>query len=274
MPFLIVQNWEKLNREVWSYLENLVSTPEDIYVELLRYRLLQISREEIEKPENVVALNDPARAKDSFRNLPIPSNETGCIGALREYYRILGQQFGARIAEKYREKLEGWITEHNLRYRVSNDCNLELTIQGSLATQFEFLKKSLENNVHRTEALHDLENNLRKLGDVDEVRNCIRTASNLLEGIIIDKSTIRADTLTRALPGCATAFPHASLIRCVENVYKFCSDYPNIRHPGQPSNSLRNLKKDDALLMLAITIGFGTFILDNNASGKILSGDI
>ncbi len=273
MPFLIMQNWEKMNRDIWNSLEKLASAPPDVYVELLRSHLLHIGREEIEKPENVEVLNDSAKSREAFRSLPSPANEARCVSTLGEYYRIL-RQFGTEIAEKYREKLIDWIAEHNLRYVVTGDCELKLSIPGSLVSQFEFLKNSLATNPHRTDSIHDIEKTLSKLDDPSEVRNFIRSTSNLLEGIVIDSSSGHGNTLTRALPGCRSKFPHQYLIDCVQSVYDFCSDYTNLRHSGNPASSIRNLKKDDALLMLAITIGFGTFIVDNDASDKILSGDL
>jgi hypothetical protein len=60
---------------------------------------------------------------------------------------------------------------------------------------------------------------------------------------------------------------------CVKKVYKFSCDYPNIRHPGNPSSRIRPLKKDDALLIIALTLGLGSFISNENSSEAILSGN-
>lgn len=273
MSFLLNPNWERLHRDVWNSVEKSVSAPADMYVELLRVRLLKLGRDELDKPENFEALNNPEIAKERFKNLSPPASEKECVSTLESYFDVL-QQFGTQVAAKYKEKLMQWVLEHNLRYRVTPDCKMQLTIQGLLVAQYEFLMKSFAGNTHREDAIRDLENSLSKLSDLDEVRNCIRNASNLLEGIVIDKSSIPANSLTSALPGCRGVFPHNSLKQCLENIYKFCSDYPNLRHSGNPASSLRNLKKDDALLMLALTIGFGTFVHNNDASEKILEGSI
>lgn len=272
MSVLLKPNWEKINSIIWNSDEILESAPPDMYIELLRYRLLGAGRAELDKPENIETLNDAEKAKERFGILPAPQNERECAAVLREYFKIL-RQFNGQTSKKYREKLEQWITDHNLRYKVDDNCEIRLTIQGSMVTQFEFLRNSLATSAHRADAINDIEKSLSNLDDTNEVRNCIRNASNLLEGIVIDKSSVHSNTLTGALPGCRGFFPHASLMECVEKIYKFCSDYPNIRHSGTASSSLRSLKKDDALLMVAVTIGFGTFVLDNDAGDKILSGD-
>jgi hypothetical protein len=273
MSFLLLPNWQKLNADLWSSLEERFEVPEDMYIELLRFRLLLIGREELDKSENAEALNDSTKAGDKFMALPLPSGENNCVSILGEYYTIL-RQFGRELAEEYRRLLQDWITAHNLRYKVTEHCRLELSVEGTLLTEYEFLKKSLSANRHRSEAIVDVEKCLAKLGDVNEARNCIRAASNVLEGIVVDRSTLHEDTLGKALPGCQGVFPHESIQQCVERLWKFCNDYPNLRHPGTPTSSLRNLKKDDALLMLALTVAFGTYIMDNDASDKILSGNI
>lgn len=273
MHFLIKENWRRLNNDIWQAIRKLTSAPADMYIELLRFRLLAIGKKALDDPENVEALNNPEKARERFNKLPVPETEDECLSFLAEYYRIL-RQFETQIAEEYRKRLSEWIIDHNLRYRTTDECELELTISGFLVTEYEFLKKALTGNNERIEALNDLEQVLPKLEKRHELRNCIQTASNLLEGIIIDRSTISANTLTRALPGCKQFFPHQSLMDCVENIYKFLSDYPNVRHAGDPAHQIRGLKKDDALLILALTVGFGTFIFDNDASGKILKGDI
>src|SRR2546430_13562949 len=170
MSFLVRQNWEKLNRDVWSSLERLSSFPEDLYVELLRFHLLRIGSDEVAKSENIEVLNDAAKSREKFRLLQAPDNEAKCVSTLREYFRIL-TQFGTLIAQKYREKLTDWIVEHNLRYTVMDDCELRLSIAGSLVSQFEFLKRSLATNAHRSDSVHDIEEGLSNLSDPTQVRN-------------------------------------------------------------------------------------------------------
>jgi hypothetical protein len=168
-----------------------------------------------------------------------------------------------------------WIASHNLRYQVTEHCGLELTVQGTILTQYEFLKKSFAGNQHRLDEIDDLEKCLAKMSDLTAARNLVKSASTLLEGIVIDRSTIKKHrpTLGAVLPGCKGVFAHGSLQGCVENVWEFCNEYPNLRHPGNPSSSLRKFKKDDALLLLALTVAFGTYIRDNDASEKILTGN-
>ena len=94
-----------------------------------------------------------------------------------------------------------------------------------------------------------------------------------MEGITLDKANIHGTTIGRALDLCNNLFPHDALKDCVKNIYRFCCDYPNIRHAGNPSNRTRSLRKDDAFLIIALTLGLGSFITNEEASEMVLAGN-
>ena len=96
-----------------------------------------------------------------------------------------------------------------------------------------------------------MEKCLAKMSDLTAARNLIKSASNLLEGIVIDRSIIKKHkpTLGAVLSGCKGVFAHQSLQGCVADVWEFCNDYPDLRHPGNPSSSLRKFKKDDCAIV-------------------------
>jgi hypothetical protein len=268
MFFLVRSHWDKLNKDVWDSIEKSVSAPPDIYIELLRYMT-----EKHGFQASLEALNDPKLARDEFRRLPAPLNESLCLRILEGFYEVL-LHFGSEIAQKYQVKLSQYVEEHNLRYRLTSQCKFRLTLPGLLMTQYAQLCKSINQNRERTECLTELENGLSSVNNVDGEKNCIRIASNLLEGLILDKANASGATLTVALDRCPNLFPHNSLKECVKNVYRFSCDYPNIRHPGNPANRIRPLKKDDALLVIALTLGLSSFISNNDASESILSGNL
>ncbi len=269
MSFLIRSHWDKLNTDVWDSIEKSASAPADIYVELLRYM-----NEEHGVQTSLEALNDRELAREQFRGIPTPSSESSCIDILEGFYEVLSHQFGTDIARRYQVKLSQYIEEHNLRYRLTPKCRFRLTLPGLLMTQQAQLDKSIHQNNDRRECLAELENSLSLVNEVDGEKNCIRIASNFLEGLILDKAQADGVTLSVALDRCPNLFPHGSLKECVKNIYRFSCDYPNIRHPGNPANRIRPLKKDDALLIIAVTLGLSSFISSDQASEAVLSGNI
>ena len=87
------------------------------------------------------------------------------------------------------------------------------------------------------------------------------------------RTTNRQNTLGKAIDGC-NVFPHESLRTCVKDLYRFASDYPNIRHAGNPANRIRELKKDDALLATVVALAFSSYVLDNDSACAILEGEL
>lgn len=272
MQFLIRSNWNRLNKDTWESLQNLVSFPDDVYVELLTYRLSVISRDEPTKDENVVILNDPARARATFMQLPIPIDEKACRGILHGYFETL-KQFPTAISERYRERIAEWVSEHNLRYVVTEECEFKLTIQGLLVSQVEYLKSHLPDADAR-DRLRELETAVSSIQNLDDARNSMRLANNLLEGILNETAHTPGNTPGRALDRLPQLYPHRALDEGTRKLFKFFDDYPNIRHAGNPGSRLRQLKIDDALLSVALVMSYATFVLDNSCSHSILDGII
>jgi len=271
MFFLLKHNWKKLNKAVWTSLEKRTLAPPDMYIELLRLARLKMGVRIDEATD--AALSDPNLAREEFFKLPEPQNESKCIELLEGFYNAL-QDFRTKIATAYKKRLKKFVEERNLRYIISDDCKFQLSIQGLLVSQHAKLRKAVSCSGHIEQALTQLEASISRLKDVrDEERNCIGIATNFLEGIVCSKTTNNENTLGRAIDGC-DVFPHSALRTCVKDFYRFTSDYPNIRHAGTPESKLRDLKKDDALLALALALAFSSYIFDNDSGEAILQGEL
>jgi hypothetical protein len=184
------------------------------------------------------------------------------------------QEFKPAIAESYRDEVRKFVEERNLRYVVSDDCKLRLSVQGVLVSQYAKLRNRVMGSPGIEQSLRLLEASITRLKDsVEEERNCIGIATNLLEGIACSNTTNRQNTLGRAIEGC-NVFPHESLRTCVKDFYRFASDYPNIRHAGTPANKIRELKKDDALLATALALAFSSYVLDNDCGDAVIQGEL
>lgn len=246
--------------------------PADMYIELLRFaRRLQGMQVDLATD---TALSDPKLAREEFLNLPKPQSETKCVELLEGYYGILGDFRDGKMAENYRQELAEYVEEHNLRYVLTNDCKLKLSLEGLLVSGYSKLRTLVSNQTTLTQALSQLEESVSRLGNTtQEERNAIGIATNLLEGIAKDKTTNHQPTLGSAIDGC-DVFPHEALRTCVKNFYRFASDYPNIRHAGTPANKIRELKKDDALLFVNLALAFGLYVFDNSSTESIIMGEL
>jgi len=271
MLFLIKHNWRRLNKDLWTNLEGRRAAPSDLYIELLRYARRRLSIQIDEATDT--ALSDPELAREEFFKLPEPQNEAKCIELLEGYHDTL-LDFNPKIAQNFKEELKEFVEEHNLRYAISDDCQFRLSVQGLLLSQYAKLCAELLGTSHIEQSLRQLETSTARLKDApDEERNCIGIATNLLEGIVCNRTTNNENTLGKAVDGC-NVFPHEALRKCVKELYRFSSDYPNIRHAGTPASKIRELKKDDALLILTLALAFGIYIYDNDSGKAIIEGEL
>src|SRR5207245_10833274 len=105
-----------------------------------------------------------------------------CIELLEGFFVVLSDSSGP-IAGQYRDELRKFVGEHNLRYEISEQCKLSLSIPGMLASQYSRLRHELSSNTNLADALLYLEESLSHLKDIThEERNCVALASNLIEG--------------------------------------------------------------------------------------------
>lgn len=266
--FLFKTNWGALWREVWTPLSKKTSAPVDLFIELYRF-----AGEKLGSELKAEALNDPNLAKEEFKRLPCcPSSEKACVDILEGFVGVLSE-FEGDVSQQYCSLLDGFIERHNLRYILTQNSKLRLSLMGLLVSQYSTFKKAISQNEGRLECLRELETNIGNLSDEDIERNCMRIASNLLEGIVVDKTTNGEHTLGKAIAGCEQLFPHKAVIESVKNFYKFFNDYPNLRHPGTQAQRIRDLKKDDAVLSIWFAVMFASFLAGDNAFELISLGD-
>lgn len=250
-------------------------TPEDMFVELYDCGCRKLRIRPLDE-----ALNDTKLAKAEFKKKIIPTDEKMCITLLEEFYNTLSDMTERRPSKDYQNLLEKFIVQHNLRYFVTADCNIRLSLVGLIISQYEVLKKSVSTKPVRKHALVSLEKNVGLFNEDVTEENCIRVANNLLEGIMQDKGKtlkgkLKSDKFSDSLDACKYCFPHEALLESARKFYKFSNDYPNLRHGGEESNpmQIRPIKKDDAILALSYTILLASFIADNDSSQAILSGE-
>jgi len=55
-------------------------------------------------------------------------------------------------------------------------------------------------------------------------------------------------------------WPHDKVKEALQNLYKFCSDYPGIRHAGSPKGMRRNLSVKDSTLICLLLLGFAGYL--------------
>lgn len=57
-----------------------------------------------------------------------------------------------------------------------------------------------------------------------------------------------------------TDWPHDKMKDALKNLYKFCSDYPGIRHAGNPAGIRRDLATRDMTLASLLLLSFSGYL--------------
>jgi len=57
-----------------------------------------------------------------------------------------------------------------------------------------------------------------------------------------------------------TDWPHERMKEALQKLYSFCSDYPNIRHAGNPGGVLRPLAARDATGLSVLLLAFSGYL--------------
>lgn len=264
----VLSHWNQLKNDVWAPLQRQTDAPDDMFIELLRYFWNKTGEEFDEE-----ALSDITKAKEEFKSISSKKieSERACINILEGFYDVLSE-FGTKIADNYKEKLRIFCSKYNLRYTIADDCKFKLTIKGLLMDQICHLQKVLSVDPVYNEILLELEKTLARLKESNEPNNCIRVACNLIERLAVDRANC-GTTLGAAVSNCGDLFPHEAVRNSLKDLYRFASDYPNIRHAGNPTSKIRDLAYADAILFITLSIGYTTFLCDDINDESLLTGD-
>jgi hypothetical protein len=69
-----------------------------------------------------------------------------------------------------------------------------------------------------------------------------------------------------------TCWPHSAVKDALKKLYAFCSDYPGIRHAGNPAGQLRELDGRDAVLLSVLLFSFSGYFSQGLDINELLGG--
>jgi len=163
------------------------------------------------------------------------------------------------------------LKKFNLRYRLEEPFVLRFLLPGSFSNLYAELQRLNSGNAHLHGLLTDFEKSfdsyIRKL-DPTDLKTCISKASNYAEGLA-SASHGSAGTLG-ALCNQLTDWPHDKIKESLQSLYKFCSDYPGIRHAGNPAGVRRALAARDVTLASLLLLSFSGYLSPNIDENVVL----
>jgi len=263
------QTWEYLAADLWEplaeYSTNGAIAPPSLFGDLFA------AADEFLSPRPTdtdleEARNDPNKAEQRFLALKGAdfASEFAIVHFLEEVHDVIDDYEIPGFEDLYRRLLRDALRKFNLRYRLDEPRTLRFLLPGSFTNLYAELHRMNITNSHLAGLWSDFETGFdqyaRTQGDLD-LRTSIARASNYLEGLA-SATNGKPGTLGKLCDGLSD-WPHDKVKEAVQDLYKFCSDYPGIRHGGTPSNSRRQLDTRDsvainvALMALAAYLGNG-----------------
>jgi len=261
--------WEYFPAELWEPLADYsakdAAAPVDLFSDLFAAAEEFLSPLPTETELGEVR-NSPDKARQRFLALKGTdfASESTIVCFLEEAHDVIADYEMAGFGDFYRRLLRDVLRKFNLRYRLDEPFTLRFLLPGSFTNLYAELYRMNTSHGHLAGLWSDFEAGfdqyVRTQGDSD-LRISIAKASNYLEGLA-SATNGKAGTLGK-LCEVLSDWPHDKVKEAVKSLYGFCSDYPGIRHAGNPSNQRRQLDTRDSvsintsLMALAAYLGSG-----------------
>lgn len=255
--------WSETWEDIWLPLAESEAAPPDLFCEL--YRELATA---FAKPLSIEAMADVIDDREqSWKAFERASDaefasETVLVRFFEAAHEILYDLKGDELANHYYVLLTDFIEKYNLGYSLRRPCALSPTLSGIFADLTRSLKSLANTDEHLAGLFHAHEEAVRDLrfGATEErIKTCISRQFMVLEAIASTADGVKANTLGD-MCNQLTYWPHATIKASLKSLYGFASDYPGIRHAGNPSGRLRSIEPRDFVALSILLIGYSPYL--------------
>lgn len=255
--------WAETWGAIWLPLANLEAAPEDMFCELYRELALAFAeRPSVEALADVI--DDPQQSWDAFEQSGAIkfASEKALVRFLEAAFDVLEDLKGDELANRYFGLLSIFIEKYSLGYSLRRPCALSPTLPGMFADLVSSLKQLASTDEHlaglhraHEEAVRDL-----RYGATEErIKTCISRQFMLLEAVASIADEVTARTLGDMCDQVKT-WPHTTIKDSLKKLYGFASDYPGIRHAGNPAGRLRPIDTKDLAALSILLIGYSPYL--------------
>ena len=260
----IGSRWQFTWHDVWAKLAICPRAPQDLFIQLFDCAIDYL-RQTPAINEYEVIHNDPERAQQAFRHIRYCDfrGEADIVGFLEAAYTIIADFRVEELMARYQRLIQDFIARYNLRYRLVEPFRLRSSLSGAFAELYAELEKLSSSNPYLATLMDDFEHHYdaysRSHQEAD-LKAAISRASMYTEG------------LAGVIAGCSGTlgdmcdnlhcWPHRAISDALKKLYGFCSDYPGIRHSGNPAGQLRGLDGRDCILLSMLLFSFSGYFPD------------
>src|SRR3546814_8987320 len=132
-----------------------------------------------------------------------------------------------------------------LRYDLRSPCVLCPTLPGVFSGLMRDLKESVSGDNHLAALLNDLEESFRDLRldpSAGRIKTSIQKQVNMLEEQGRNCAGVDEGQMG-AMCGQINSWPHPTIKKALPIFYGFASEYPGIRHAGNPQSALPEMER-------------------------------
>lgn len=253
----IRERWEFTWIDIWEPLGSLQQAPLDLYIQLYRTSI-DYFRRRPNAQELAEIVNSPGVALSAFQAIQGRQfrDEMAVVQFLERAHGLI-YDFGSRIlVRRYAEYVSKFLQKYNLRYETAEPFTLRVRLPALYGDIYEQLRQVNSTDQHLSQLMTDFETSFSEFARTKTQQNltaAIHRASNYAEGIAAVALDRQGDDLNSLCDRLTNAphrvFPHTAVRQVVKDLYRFCSDYPGIRHAGTPNNRLRTLTVKDTIIV-------------------------
>jgi hypothetical protein len=261
--------WEFLPSDVWTLLadfsSNDASAPPDLFSDLYA------AADEFLSPRPTAteledARNDPEKARQLFLALKGTdfASESDIVLFLEEAHEVIADYELTGFEDLYRRLLRAAFRKFNLRYRLDDPFVIRFMLPGTFSNMYIEIQRITSTNPHLASLLDDFEkafDRYAKTQDPTDLKTCIGKASNYAEGLA--SATFGTPNTLGFICDRLTDWPHDKVKEALKHLYHFCSDYPGIRHAGNPAGVRRALATRDLTMASMLILSFSGYLSPN-----------
>lgn len=213
-----------------------------------------------------VALQD--LTADSFRS------EAAIIDFIEDAYEETLEIGGAELADNFFELILHFIWKHGLRYEIRRPMQISVSARGMFSSVIDEMRRMASLDTHQSEMLSALEDSIHELslGETPvRQKRCLQAFFNYFEALTSSHPDVKPGVLSSQVKQ-IKSWPHAAIAASLLSLYGFASDYPGVRHGGNPASSLRELETKDIGALMVVLTGFIPFV-GSEFDGNVFSRD-
>jgi hypothetical protein len=260
------QAWIYAPTDLWEHLSTFstkdASAPPDFFTDLFEAVNDFLAVPTLD-PELGEILNDEAKASTRF--LALKGTDFACEFAIVEFleaaHKVITDYDLPGYEDFFKRLLRDFLRKYNLRYRLDDPFTLRFLLPGSFTNLYAELTRVNATNPHLAALLRDFEeafDSYARKQTESNLKTSISKASNYAEGLA--SATHGTPGTLGALCDQLSDWPHDKMKESLKHLYKFCSDYPGIRHAGTPASARRVLAARDSALASLLLLSFSGYL--------------